>query len=72
MARADGVEFSVDREGPRVLLALRSSTASVTLDMHYRGAAALATTLRAASEADDELDASMTIRGDLSVGVTHD
>ena len=71
MGRADEVEVSVDREGPRVLLALRSSTASVTLDLHYRGAAALATTLGAASEADDEIEGAMVVRGKLSVGGTH-
>jgi hypothetical protein len=71
MPRADEIDISVDREGPRVLLALRSGGASATLDLHYRGAAALATTLRAASEADDEIDASLTVRGELSVGDNH-
>jgi hypothetical protein len=68
MPRADEVEVSVDREGPRVLVGLRCGTAHVTIDLHHRGAAALATTLRAASEADDELDASLTIRGTMALG----
>jgi hypothetical protein len=68
MPRADDVEISVDREGPRVLVGLRSGAAQVTIDLHHRGAAALATTLRAASEADDEIDASLTVRGTMQVG----
>lgn len=56
----------MEREGPRVLLALRDGTRAVTIDVHYRGAAALSVLLREASSGDDdEFSAECSIRGEI-------
>jgi hypothetical protein len=65
------VRVSVEREGPRVLVALREADGprAVTLDLHRRGAACLAAQLAAVSGSDDE-DAELEceLRATLTLG----
>lgn len=66
------VRVSVERDGPRVLVALRAADGgAVTLDMHRRGAACFAANIAAVSGPEDddaelecELRAELTVKGD--------
>lgn len=61
------IHFSVDRDGPRVIVAVHQNKLRVTIDLHHRGAAALAAVLRAAADdSSDEIDAELGVRGELS------
>jgi len=64
------VRVSLDREGPRVFVALRDETsgAHATLELHRRESASLAATVAAVSGAeDDESELELQFRGRLTV-----
>jgi hypothetical protein len=64
------VRIAIEREGPRVLIALRSETGrAITIDMHRRSAAGIAAQLAAASGTEDE-DAELEceVRAELTFG----
>lgn len=63
------MRVSVEREGPRVVLALRAdSGARATLNLHHRSAAALAVNVAAASSGDEDASLDCELRGELETG----
>lgn len=69
------MRVSLDREGPRVFVALRddSTGARATLELHRRESASLAATVAAVSGAeDDESELECQFRGRLTVAAGKD
>lgn len=61
------LDFEVDREGPRVIVAVRNSDGrGVTLDVSRAAASTLAATLAAVSQSDDDTSTEFSLRGELT------
>ena len=61
------VDFGIDREGPRVFLAMRQAGRRVTLDVTSPAAASLAANLVAACNGDEDVTLDFQLTGSLSV-----
>lgn len=67
------VRIGIASDGPRVLVAIRAESAaaggsvSLTIDLHRRGASALAAVLAARADGDEDADSEMSLSGDLTL-----
>ncbi len=65
MAHTDRVDVSIEREGSRVLVGLRSKDGRAIVMLHPRGAATFAASLYAAVSNDEDVAHDFTVRGTL-------
>lgn len=61
------LDFNIDREGPRVILAVRDQSGKgVTIEVHKHAANALAASIVAATSSDDDTSNAFSLRGELT------
>lgn len=66
------MRIGVSKDGPRVLLAARAGDVAVTLDLHRRGASALAAVLAARADDDEDSDSELSVAGSLTTSEQHE